>query len=61
MPKALTIAGMVVAVLFLLIFGLDLAVAMPFGRPAYGIMNIGFILGAGLLGFMSWMTYKNLR
>jgi hypothetical protein len=61
MPKALTIAGMVIAVLFLVVFGLDLAVAFPFGRPAYGIMNIGFVLGAGLLGFISYMTYKNLR
>lgn len=61
MPKALTIIGMAVAVLFLVLFGLDIAAGIPFGRPAYGIMNIGFILGAGLLGFMSWMTYKNLR
>ena len=30
MPKALSISGMVVAVLLLLIFGLDLALQFPF-------------------------------
>ncbi len=61
MPKAFTIAGMVIAVLFLLIFALDLVLAFPFHRPAYGIMDIAFIIGAGILGFLSWMTFKNLR
>lgn len=61
MPKAFTITGMVIAVLFFVLFALDLAAGFPFGRPAYGIMDIGFVLGAGILGFLSFMTFKNLR
>ena len=36
MAKALCIAGMVVAVLLLLVFGLDAAVGFPFNEPACG-------------------------
>lgn len=61
MPKAFTFVGMAIAALFLVVFGLDLAVGIPFQRPAYGIVNIGFILGAGILGYISWTTLRNLR
>jgi predicted Abi (CAAX) family protease len=57
MPKALTISGMVVAVLFLLIFGLDLLLEFPFGRASYW-MDVTFLLCAGMLGYMSWSTYR---
>jgi hypothetical protein len=58
MPKVLTIAGMVVAALLLLMFGLDMAVGIPFGHAAGMTVDGLFLVCAGLLGFMSWTTYR---
>jgi threonine/homoserine/homoserine lactone efflux protein len=60
MPKALCIAGSIVAVLLLLIFGLDLAVGFPFRRISMA-MDIGSWLGAALLAYMSWTTFKEQK
>jgi len=63
MPKALCYTGLVVAVLLLLVFGLDLATsfilneAFPFGGASL-VMDIGFTLGAIALGYLSWMTLR---
>ena len=57
MPKALTISGMVVAVLLLCIFGLDLALELPFSRASTS-MDVIFLLCAALLGYISWSTYR---
>lgn len=57
MAKTLTILGMVVAVVLLLLFALDLAVKIPFERVS-GAMDIVVILCAGILGYLSWSTYK---
>ena len=57
MPKALAISGMVVAGLLLLLFGLDLAVWVPFGR-ASRMVDVVFLLCAAILGYMSWSTYR---
>jgi hypothetical protein len=57
MAKVLCIAGAVIAVLLLLIFGLDLALKIPFKRASI-LMDIGFLVCAGLLGFISWTTLK---
>lgn len=59
MPKALTISGMVVAGLVLLVFLLDLAIKIPFGRASL-LMDIGFLLSAVILAYMSWSTYREL-
>lgn len=56
MSKALTIVGMVVAVLLLLIFALDLAVGTPFGGVSM-TMDIIFIVCAAILGFLSYTTF----
>lgn len=59
MPKALSISGMVVAICLVLIFGLDLAVGFPFGRPEGGMTtDIGFVVSALVLGYLSWATYR---
>jgi hypothetical protein len=60
MPKILTISGMVVAVLVLLVFGLDLALEIPFKRASMW-MDIGFILCAAALAYMSWSTLRELK
>ena len=58
MPKGLSISGMVVAGFLLLLFGLDLAFAKPFGRIM--AMDIGFVISAAILAYMSWSTFREL-
>jgi hypothetical protein len=60
MPKALTIGGMVVSAILLLLFGLDLAIKIPFERVS-PIMDIGAVVCALMLGYMSWSTFRELR
>jgi hypothetical protein len=57
MPKMLTIAGLAVAALLGFMFGLDLAVGVPFSRVA-PTMDILFLVCAAMLGYMSWSTYR---
>lgn len=59
MPKALSIMGMLVAVLILLIFVLDLILGIPFGAAAAGkSMHIGMIICGAILGYVSWSAYR---
>jgi len=61
MPKALCIAGMAISGLVLLLFGLDLATGFPFGAASSTIgmvMDIGFAVFAGVLGYLSWATMR---
>ena len=60
MPKALCISGAVVAVLLLLVFGVDLAAGFPFGRTSV-VMDVGLIVCSGMLGYASWATWRQLR
>ena len=60
MPKAMTIAGMVVAALLLLMFGADLAVGIPYGG-AEMTMNIGALIGASILFYLSFSTFRELH
>ncbi|HEV3417273.1 MAG TPA: hypothetical protein VG056_10680 [Pirellulales bacterium] len=57
MAKGLTILGMVIAVLIFCLFGLDLAIGIPFTK-ANMMMDIGAIVCAGILGYLSWSTFK---
>lgn len=59
MPKALSISGMVVAVLLLLIFGLDLALKFPFNHASMS-MDIGFVVCSIVLAYLSWSTFREL-
>jgi hypothetical protein len=59
MPKALCIAGTVVALLLLLVFGIDLAAGFPFGRENL-VIDIGLVLCSLMLGYMSWTTFRQL-
>jgi hypothetical protein len=60
MPKALTISGFVVASLIVLLFGLDLAVKWPFEQASM-LMDICCLLCAGIIGYLSWNTLRDLR
>jgi hypothetical protein len=57
MPKAFCISGMVISALLFFIFILDLAVKVPFGG-ASPLMDIGFLICAALLGYLSWATFR---
>jgi len=59
MPRALSISGIVVAILLVLVFGFDLALSFPFGK-ASTTMDVGFLLSALLLGYVSWSALREL-
>jgi len=57
MSKALCLAGMVVAAILLLLFGLDLGLGIVFGKMSV-MMNVGFLVCAVVLGYLSWATFR---
>ncbi len=57
MPKALSFIGIVVSALLLLVFGLDLAVGIPF-KGANSMMSVSFIVFSAILGYLSWSTLR---
>ena len=57
MSKALCYIGIGIAGLLLLVFGLDLAIGIPF-QGANTIMDIGFLVSAAILGYLSWTTLR---
>ncbi len=59
MPKALSIIGLTISALLLLIFGLDMALGIPF-QNASNVMDIGFIICSLILGYLSWSTMREL-
>ncbi len=61
MPKVLCIVGMVVAVLLVVLFGLDLAIGIPFrgaGSTIGMVTDIVFIVLSALLAYVSWATFR---
>jgi hypothetical protein len=60
MPKALAILGMAIAVLMLVMFGLDALVGIPFGQSAGVVTDVGFLVAAALLAYMSWHTLREI-
>jgi len=60
MPKALCLVGVVVAALFLLVFGLDLAIGFPFHRASL-TMDIGCLFCAVALGYASYTTLREQK
>jgi hypothetical protein len=57
MPKVLCLTGMVIAILILVLFLLDLAVAFPFRRIST-FMDVTFVVCAVGLGYVSWSTLR---
>jgi hypothetical protein len=60
MARAMSIAGMVVAGLLLFAFGLDLALGIPFGGQQM-VMDLGFVVCAGILGYLSWDALRESK
>jgi hypothetical protein len=48
---------MVVALLIFSLFGLDLAIKVPFNRANIP-MDVAAVVCAGILGYLSWATYQ---
>jgi hypothetical protein len=60
MPKALCLAGMVVAILLAILFLFDLAAPAslaPFRKTSL-MMDVVFLVCAVALGVMSWLTFR---
>lgn len=57
MAKAFTIIGMVFSLILLLIFGLDLGLGVPF-EGANTTMDIGFVVSALILGYLSFNAFR---
>ena len=57
MGKVLSMLGGVVAALLLLVFALDLALGIPFSG-ASTVMDVGFIICALILAYLSWSTFR---
>ena len=58
--KPLCFSGMIFGAFVVLLFGLDLAIKLPFGRPSW-ILNTGFIIMGGILIYTGWATQKEQR
>ena len=63
MPKAFCIAGAVVAILLLLVFGTDLGIGFPFDRQGWPgvLIDIGMVLCSGMLGYIIWASFRTLK
>lgn len=57
MPKILSIFGMAIAVLLLVIFGMDLATGFPFDGQS-SMMDVGFLICAAALAYLSWNSFR---
>ncbi len=57
MPKALCITGITIAVLLLLVFGIDLGLAFPF-KGVSVVMDVTMLVSAVILGLLSWLTLR---
>lgn len=62
MPKVLCIISLVISSIIFLIFLLNMIAGIPFGRvDGMMLMNIGMVLGAGIIGTFSVLTFLEIR
>ena len=66
MSKLLTITGMAVSAVILLVFLLDLigSFVLPAIAPFQGasvLMDICFLICSGILAYLSWSTYQEVK
>lgn len=60
MARAMTVAGMVIAGLIVLVFGMDLALGVPFER-ASPTFDIGLLVCGLALLYSSWNAFRDVR
>lgn len=61
MAKAMSIAGMIIAGLIAVLFGLDLVLGIPFGGQGGLLVDIGFVICGGVLAYLGWNAYRDAR
>ena len=61
MPKILCIVSLVLSSVLFLLFLVDLIAKIPFGQTGGAMMNIGFVVGAGIVAAMSVVTFLEQR
>jgi len=61
MQKWMCLGAMGIAGLALLLSILDLIVGVPFGGGPYLLADIGGIVAAGLLGYLAWNAYQDVK
>ena len=57
MPKILCIISFAVSIILFLIFLLNLVSGIPFGSAGGILMDIGFIVGSGIVATFSVLTF----
>ena len=60
MARAMSIAGMVIAGLLAIAFGLDLALGIPFSG-ANMVADIGFLVSGLILAYLSWNAFRDSK
>ena len=60
MSKALCFSGIATAAILLMLFTMDLIRGVPF-KKADTLMDIVFMVSSGGLGFVSWLTLRELK
>ena len=60
MPKVLCYSGIATAGMLLILFSLDLVIGVPF-KKADTLMDIVFLISSTGLGFVSWLTLRELK
>jgi hypothetical protein len=60
MAKAMSIAGLVAGGLTALVFTLDLALGLPFGRQQI-VMDVGFLIVGGILAYLGWSALREVQ
>ena len=61
MPKILCLVSLVISSILFLLFLADLIAGVPFGKAGGAMLNIGFIVGAGIVAAMSAVTFLEQR
>jgi hypothetical protein len=61
MPKILCIISLVISSILFLLFLANLAAGFPFGKAGGAMMDIGFVVGAGIVAGMSVVTLLEQR
>ena len=61
MAKAMSVAGMVIGGLLALLFTLDLALKMPFGRVAGVIPDLGLAICGAVLAYLVWNAFRDVK
>jgi hypothetical protein len=61
MAKAMSVAGMVIGGLLALMFTLDLALRVPFGRVAGVMPDLGLAICGGILAYLGWNAFRDVK